>query len=188
MTFQSNGPGEMTLGVDDRAAALGEVKAALNLVSGSDDALLVIAIETALAAAEHFIGRVMIARDVIEWLPASAAWQSLGAAPVRSIGSVSLLVDGAPLALAVADHAIDIDADATGWVRLVVPRRGVIEVAYQAGWAEDWDALAAPIRQGAVLAAGHLYITRFGPEPPPAAIEALWRPFRAATLAGAVRA
>lgn len=187
MNFITNGPGEMSLGTADRAAAVAEVKAALRVATGDDDALIAAFAEAALGLAERFLGRVLIVRAIVERLAASRCWQSLGATPVMSITSVSS-VDGETVTpLAVDAYAIDLDAEANGWIR-APSDAGVIEVAYQAGWIGGWALIPAPVRQGIVLLAAHLYDERDASEPPPAAVTALWRPFRAHTLTRGVRA
>ena len=187
MNFITNGPGEMSLGTTDRAAAIAEVKGALRVAVADDDALIAAFAEAALGLAERFLGRVLIVRAIVERVAASRCWQSLGAAPVMSITGVSA-VDGETVTpLAVDDYAIDLDAEANGWIR-VPAGDGVIEIAYQAGWIGGWDLIPAPVRQGIVLLAAHLYDQRDSSEPPPAAVTALWRPFRAHRLTRAVRA
>jgi hypothetical protein len=119
-----------------------------------------------------------------ERIAASAAWQSLGALPVMAISGVAG-TDGTPLP--VDAYAIDIDAAASGWVR-APGAVGLVDVTYHAGWVASWSAIPAPVRQGAVLLAAYLYGERDSSVPPPAAVTALWRPFRSVALARAVRA
>lgn len=187
--FDANGPGAVALGTADAAAACAEIKAVLRVASDGEDALIAAFAETALGLAEQFIRRVTIARAMGETLDARAAWQPLGAGPVRAITAVAA-VDGAgvPSTLPVDAYAIDIDADGTGWVRIAVPsavRR--IVVSYSAGIADQWSAIPAPIRQGACLLAAHLFTERDEKVPPPAAVTALWRPFRVLALDRAAR-
>ncbi len=188
MTFIENGPGDVTLGEADRAAALAEVKAALHLVANDEDALIAAYAETALGLAEQFLGRVLIVRAMTERLPASACWQALGAAPVMAITAVSRVGSDGIVALPVEAYAIDLDAEANGWVRLTAPDGDPVAVAYQAGWLGGWTMIPAPVRQGVVMLAAHLYAARDAREPPPAAVTALWRPFRAVALDRAARA
>ena len=188
MTFTTNGPGEMALGTADRAAAVAEVKGALRVAVADDDALIAAFAEAALGLAECFLGRVLILRAVTERVPGSRAWQALGAMPVMAIAGVGA-VDGEDVTpLAVDDYAIDLDAEANGWVRVTGDPPAVIEVSYQAGWIATWPLIPAPVRQGIVLLAAHLYSERDASEPPPAAVTALWRPFRRVALASAVHA
>ncbi|MBS0479058.1 MAG: hypothetical protein JSR79_07150 [Proteobacteria bacterium] len=188
MTFTTNGPGEMTLGPSDRAAAAAEVKRALRVAAADDDALIAAFAESALGLAEQFLGRVLIVRAVTERLAGSRAWQPLGAMPVLAITQVSAVDGGDVTPMAVDDYAIDLDAEAAGWVRVTRDPPAVIEIAYQAGWIATWPLIPAPVRQGIVLLAAHLYSERDANEPPPAAVTALWRPFRRVALAQAVRA
>ncbi|HVI99073.1 MAG TPA: phage head-tail connector protein [Sphingomonas sp.] len=185
MTIATNGPGDVTLGTEDRAAAVADVKALLRIATDDEDALIAAFVETALALAERFTGRVTIARTMTATVPATAAWQALGAMPVASIGAVGD-ADGAPLA---ADaYRIDIDADGRGWVRVLDAGGDTLaQVTLNAGTAADWPSLPAPMRQGAILLAAHLFVERDAVTPPPAAVTALWRPFRMMRLDAAVR-
>lgn len=187
MSFAGNGPGEMTLSPDDRAAAVAEVKAMARVTSGDDDALTAAFVEAALGIAEQFTGRVLIERAMTETLDGDASWRALGAAPARAITAI-MAVDagGGTSAVPVDGQALDIDADGTGWVR--VTGGGRIAVDYRAGAAADWAAIPAPVRQGVVLLAAHLLDGREGATPPPAAVTALWRPFRAMRIAAMERA
>lgn len=185
MTIGSEGPGAVALGVEDRAAALADVKAMLRLVSDDEDALVVALAETALGLGEKFIGQILIARAMRDVLQASQAWQQLAATPVQAIGAVEA-VGGAVLAS--AGYAIDIDAAGDGWVRVIDSGGAIrIGVTFTAGLATGWAGLPAPIRQGAVLLAAHLFTVRDAAAPP-LAVTALWRPFRQIALTRRVRA
>ena len=103
-------------------------------------------------------------------------------APVRAIAGVSALAaDGTATALPVGDYALDIDAAGEGWVRLlrtITQKR--IRVAYSAGMAADPNGLPEALRHGIVRLAAHFYMNRdaAGEVAPPAAVTALWRPWR----------
>ncbi len=149
------------------------------------DALIATFVETALSLAERFTGRVTIARTMTEIIPAANGWQMLGAVPVASIAAIED-ADGAPLP---ADaYRIDIDADGRGWVR-VIDAGGdtLVQATLSAGTAADWASLPAPLKQGAILLAAHLFIERDAVTPPPAAVTALWRPYRMMRLDAAMR-
>ena len=178
--IEDNGPGAVTLGADDRALALAAVKAVLRVASSDEDALIVAFVETALGLAEQFLGAVTIARTVRDRMPVSVAWQRIGAAPVRAISGVET-IDGVPLP--VGAFAIDVDSQGDGWVR-VTDGGGAAQVVAvcDAGLADGWGGLPAPIRQGVVLLAAHLFDERDASVAPPAAITALWRPFRRVAL------
>jgi uncharacterized phiE125 gp8 family phage protein len=55
-------------------------------------------------------------------------------------------------------------------------------VTFTAGLASDWDSLPITLRQGVVALAAHLFTDREGAVPVPAAVTALWRPFRHVAL------
>lgn len=184
MTNGPGGPGDVTLGAADRAAALAAGKAQLRLATDADDALLVAFLESALGLAEQFTGQVLLARTMEARLLPDAGWQRLPAAPVRGILAVT--VGTPPVPLATDAYAVDIDAEAGGWVR--IPGAGPATVRFEAGLASDWAGLPAAIRQGVALLAAHLFEDRGGRAAPPAAVTALWRPYRAVRLRQAARA
>lgn len=170
MTFVAGAPGVVTLGAGDRALALAAVRAELRAATIDDDALAVAFVEAALGLAEQFTGRVLIAREVVAELTAATGWRALPLAPVRGI-----VAEG---------FAVDIDAEGVGWVK----GDGRLRVAFTAGLASGWDGLPAPLRQGVAMLAAHLFSDRAGSAPVPAAVSALWRPFREMRLAQPVHA
>jgi uncharacterized phiE125 gp8 family phage protein len=176
----ANGPGAAALGIVDRAAAVAAAKMHLRIAGTSEDALLGAFVESAMGVAEQFIGMALIVREMTATLPASATWQMLPAEPVRAIAAVAS--GGAPLAASL--YAIDIDADARGWVRAP----DVVSVTFSAGLAADWAGLPMAVRQGVAVLAAHLYDDRAGKARPPAAVTALWAPFRRMRLTQAVHA
>ncbi|MFL6845658.1 MAG: head-tail connector protein [Allosphingosinicella sp.] len=165
--------------------AAGAAKGYLRVERSDEDALIAGLLGAAAEICEAFTGQALLARGFVEIMPASRAWQRLMRAPVRSIGSVeALAADGTATPLASEAYAVDIDADGDGWVRLTDPgelRR--VRVRYEAGLAAAWDDLPAALRHGAVRLAAHLYTQRAPAEAgagpaPPAAVTALWRPYR----------
>src|SRR3546814_2145352 len=76
------------------------------------------------------------------------------------------------------NHAIDIDANGDGWVRMSSGPTTTIRVRYQAGMAADWNGVPEPLRQGIVRLVAHMHLHRDGDQSPPAAVAALWRPWR----------
>lgn len=169
----TNGPGEVSLAAADRAAAVAAVKAQLRMTLADDDQLIAAFAESAVALAEQFTGRTAIVREMEALVTPGAGWQQLPAVPVRSVTGVA---DAAGL-LPSASYAIDIDAQGRGWVR-VPAADGAVRVTFSAGMAEDWAGLPAAIRQGAAPLAAHLFEDRAGKAAPPAAVSALWRPYR----------
>jgi uncharacterized phiE125 gp8 family phage protein len=168
------------------ASAREAVKAYARVEQASEDGMIETLCGTALLLCEAFCGRIGLAREVVEVLPVSSEWQKLGAQPVRAITAMEGLPAAEPaFSLPSDSYSIDIDADGSGWVRVVQPSAaGRLRVTYDAGMAEGWDALPDPLRQGAVRLATHLYVHRDDERggSPPAAVAALWRPWRRVML------
>ncbi|NIJ21620.1 putative phiE125 gp8 family phage protein [Sphingomonas naasensis] len=162
------------------AAARDAVRLHLRITGAAEDALLETHAATALALCEAFTGQALIVRAWSEVLPAHGAWQRLPAAPVTTIDAVEGLgASGTGYALPPETYGIDIDAAGEGWVRgSAAIAAGRIRIGYAAGLAGDWSGLPAPLMQGVVLLAAHLFEARANGGTPPAAVAALWRPFR----------
>ncbi|MEI9850623.1 MAG: hypothetical protein WDN24_06910 [Sphingomonas sp.] len=167
------------------AAARDAAKAYLRIGTEAEDALIAQLAAAAMALGEAFTGTAWIAREWQETLPAARRWSRLGMAPVTAITEVEgLPAEGAAFALAAEAYAIDIDAHGEGWVRTIAPgAAGRVRVTYGAGAAAEWGDLPPPLAQGAVLLAAHLFEHREGGAAPPAAVGALWRPWRRMRLA-----
>jgi uncharacterized phiE125 gp8 family phage protein len=165
-------------------AAAAEAKLYLRIERADEDALVARLMCAAAELCESFTGQALIARGFSQVLAARPAWQRLARTPVAAITGVeALLASGEPAALGAEAYAIDIDSNGDGWVRVTTPGEARIRVAYRAGMAESWEAAPAAIRQGVIRLAAHLYMQRGGeagrgPAGPPAAVTALWRPFR----------
>lgn len=161
---------------------LAEVKAQLRLSVSDEDALLAGIVRAAADACEAFTGRALIERALAETLPSATAWTRLGATPVRSILGVETLdAEGEASALAAEAYGVDIDAAGDGWVRLTAPVEAKrMRISYRAGMAADPNGLPEAIRHGIVRLAAHFYTNRDQAETPgpPAAVTALWRPWR----------
>ncbi|KAB7648181.1 head-tail connector protein [Polymorphobacter fuscus] len=159
-----------TMALGPLAVSLGECKAYLRLERDDEDGVLAGLIRTATALCEAFTGQWLIIRDAELRLAALGGWQRLGVVPVAAITGVA----GA----AGFDSAID--ADGTGWVRLTgaIPSQPV--AAVRAGLAADWNGIPEPLRQGIIRLVAHLHAHRDAADagPPPAAVAALWRPWR----------
>ena len=162
------------------AAGLAEAKAYLRLETADEDALVARLIATASALCERFTGQALVAREIVETVAADGRWRRLAAAPVQAITAVEApAADGSVRPLAVGDHAIDIDAAGNGWVRAACAE-GRVRVTYRAGLADSAEAVPEPLRQGVVRLVAHLHAHRDAADEgaPPAAVAALWRPWR----------
>ena len=141
------------------------------------------------------------------FLPASTDWQRLAATPVQSIDSVETVdSNGVATLLPATGYAVDIDSTGDGWVRLnqapatlfyaaavdpsgdgwvgLPPANMRVRVSGTAGMAQDENGVPEPIRQGVLRLVAFLFTSRDGEAGnPPAAVTALWRPYRRMRLA-----
>ncbi len=163
--------------------SIGEAQAFARIETGEEEALLVGLIRSATALCEAFTGTVLMARGFEEVLPAGGAWQRLSPTPVRAIQTVErVAADGSAVALLPGEFEIDIDSRGDGWVR--VSGEGRVRVSGQAGMASDATGIPEPLRQGVLRLVAHLHSNRDGEGgEPPAAVTALWRPYRRMRLA-----
>lgn len=175
------------------AAIAGAVSAARAFLRDPGDGELAVLERMAASAillGEAFTGTLLIRRTVEDVLPGSGGWRMLAEAPVSAIAGITgLPAEGAPFVLPADGYAIDIDGGGRGWVRVTQPGgAGRVAVSYSAGLAADWEALPAPIAQGVVALIAHLFEDRGRTAQPPAAVAALWRPYRRLRLATERRA
>lgn len=163
-------------------AALAEVKAFLRISVSDEDGLLAGLVRTAADLCEAFTGRALIDRAVEEMVAASTARTTLGAGPARAItGLAALDAAGAATELAEDVFAAGIDAAGEGWVRLETPVDSArLRVSYRIGIAADWNGVPEMLRHGIVRLAAQYYLQReqSGNGAVPAAVTALWRPWR----------
>lgn len=162
------------------AVSMAEAQAYARVETGEEEALLAGLVRSASALCEAFTGQVLVVRGFVEVIAATSEWQRLTLNPVRSIDLVeAVAADGSAAGLAVADYAVDIDARGDGWVRIVGAVEGRIRVSGQAGMASDANGVPEPLRQGILRLVAHLFATRdSGGGEPPAAVTAMWRPYR----------
>jgi len=155
---------------------LAEAQAFARIETGEEEALMAGLIRSASCLCEAFLGQVVIERTFTEAVDSSPEWQRLNAFPVTSISGVSQ--GGSPLAAAA--FATDIDANGCGWIRIVDPNvAGVVEVGGAAGMAHGQNGVHEAIRQGVLRLVAYLFTARDGEGGEiPAAVTALWRPFR----------
>ena len=173
-------------GLAEPVVSLSEAQAYVRIETGEEEAVLAGLIRTASAVCESFINQVVIAREFAVDLPASAAWSQVGVLPVRSVSGVELVnAAGVSSPLPSSGYAIDVDESGVGWVRLMSgTASGRMRVRGSAGMAADQNGVPEPIRQGVLRLVAHLFASRDGGgDAPPAAVTALWRPYRRMRLA-----
>jgi uncharacterized phiE125 gp8 family phage protein len=170
-------------------AACATALAHLRMAATQEAGVLEQAAATAFAVCEAFTGHVLIARDWQLVVPARAGWAALPVQPVTAITRVEgLSADGSASVLPAEAYAVDLGADGTGWVQVLQPgSAGRLRITLRAGMAETWEALPAPLAQGMVLLIAHLFANGDAGGEPPAAVAALWRPWRRLRLAPPVR-
>lgn len=169
------------------AVPLAEARTFLRLRSSADDDVVSAIVGAATAMCEQFTRAAIIARDITEYLPITGDWQRLGHAPVRAIAAVTGIdAGGGESALAAGAHSSEIDAGGSGRVRVHAPGAAVrMRIAYNAGLVGDVGEVPDAIRQGIMILAGHLLRARDAEDPgdPPAAVAALWQPWRRVRIA-----
>lgn len=168
--------------------ALAELKEWLGITTTGEDATLSALLLAALESCEAFTGTLPIESACEEVLPVCSGWTALSTRPVQSITQVEgIPADGARFALAASAYAFELAADGTGLVRLLDPGLATrIAIRFTAGLASGWTQLPQGLRHGVIRLAAYQYRQRdaSGDAPhPPAAVAALWRPWRRMRLA-----
>ena len=174
------------MGPVEPIVTMSEAQAYVRIETGEEEALLAGLIRTASAICEAFINRVVVTREFELDLPASGSWERLPVTPVRAITAVADVgVDGAVTPLPSSDFTVDIDFAGDGWLRVVRATVGArVRVTGRTGMADDENGVPEPIRQGVLRLVAHLFTSRDGSDgEPPAAVTALWRPYRRMRLA-----
>lgn len=165
---------------------MSEAQAFVRIETGEEEAVVAGLIRTASALCESFINQVVIARGFEADLPANGTWERVPVTPVRSIVQVDAVDPSGTISpLASDSYAIDVDSAGDGWVR-VGEANGAsrIRVAGTAGIADDENGVPEPIRHGVLRLVAHMFTTRDGANgEPPAAVTALWRPYRRMRMA-----
>ena len=169
-------------------SALAELKEWLGITIAGDDAALGALLRSGLEMCEDFTSIMPLVQTCEELLPASTEWQQLATRPVQAITALQgVPAEGARFTLPAANYAIELDADGGGRVRVMNPgAAGRIAVRFTAGLASDWTSLPDALRHGVLRFAAYQYRTREddgASGSPPAAVAALWRPWRRLKLA-----
>lgn len=162
------------------AVSLDEVKTFLRIDGCEEDAMIAGLVRAATDVAEAFTGQRLIARDFTERVNCVPTWQRLAATPVVEIAGV----ESGNVALAGGDYEVDIDLAGDGWVRILAGSDTRAVVRYRAGLAQDWNGVPEALRLGIIRLVSHLYTHRDGADTggAPAAVAALWRPWRRVRL------
>lgn len=169
-------------------SALDELKQWLAITTTRDDAALTALLRSALDACEGFTRQMPLEALCEEVQPAVRGLHDLATAPVQAITSLaSISPDGARVDLDPGTYLFDIAADGGGRVNLLVaPDQSRVAIRFTAGLAPGWDSLPDGMRHGVIRLAAHQYRERNEGDAnrsPPAAVAALWHPWRRMRIA-----
>ena len=163
--------------------ALAELKQWLGITTTHDDAPLTALLHAALDTCEAFTGQMPLTATCEEILPASGNWLCLTTQPVRAITTVQAVApDATRTSLPPDGFELDLAADGGGRLRLLRPAgTSRVAVRFTAGIAPDWISLPPALRHGILRFSAYQHREREtdrAAAQPPAAIAALWRPWR----------
>ena len=163
-------------------APLSELKQWLAITTASEDALLTDLLAAAHAMCERFTGLAPYACDVRETLAVRYASIPLSVQPVQAFFTATALGHSfARRLLASEDYAIEPASDGRACLvlRTVLPEPQ-IELHYRAGQADMWSDIESGLRHGIIRFAAHQYRERDTGDARtlPAAVAALWQPYR----------
>ena len=167
--------------------SLNEARGWLRLGATIDDAVIAGLVRAATNICEAFIGQWLVVRAGEEEAPLPAERILLGARPVVAVDGVTLLSpDGSEQPLGEEAYRVTIARDGSACIMVLDPGDAArVRIAYRAGMAEGATGVPEALRQGIVRMTQHLHDARDGTGAgPPAAIAALWQPWRRLTLGG----
>ncbi|WP_432768329.1 MAG: hypothetical protein HEQ22_13005 [Sphingopyxis sp.] len=167
--------------------SLNEARGWLRLGTSADDAVVAALVRAATNICEAFVGQWLVVRAAEEVLAPGSGPVTLGARPVVAVDAVFALAQGGgETALDADGWRLEVGRDGTGRVRIDDPGDAVrLRIAYRAGMAAGANAIPEAIRQGILRMTQHLHDARDGEgAAPPAAIAALWQPWRRIGLGG----
>jgi len=174
-------PGEMPV-------SLTEARGWLRMGTTVDDAVVAQMIRAATNVCEAFIGRRLIVRAAEEEVALRAGVAQLSIRPVVGVDAVTLLTAASgETVLEESDYRLTIGRDGTARVApTAAGTAGRLRILYRAGLAVGANDIPEAIRQGIVRLVQHLHEARDGAgTAPPAAVAALWQPWRRVGLGGA---
>lgn len=176
----------MVLATGDLSPALAELKHWLGITRSADDAQLTALIGAGVEACEAFTGLTTLPATIEETRDASHEWTRLTTRPIAQVTSIEMLdAEGARTALGDNEYDLHLAGDGSAQLRLRLgPYVSRVVVTLEAGLAADWASVPDGLRHGILRFAAYLH--REGEAvaaEPPAAIAALWRPWRVLRLA-----
>lgn len=165
---------------------LTELKQWLAITNAQEDALLLRLLAAAHESCERFTGLIALAGMFEQQASIRCDWTPLDSRPVTAVAAVErLAIDGTRTPVDPADYQLDIDGTGAAQLRLATPATDKrMVVRFEAGLAQAWSALPPGLGEGILRLAAHAYRgrDREGEPVPPAAVAALWRPYRGLSL------
>ena len=162
-------------------APLAELKQWLAITTSGEDALLIDLLAAAHAMCERFVGFAPFKCEVRETLSVWPREQDLRVQPVWGFAEATAVGPAGDRLLTEAEAQFERVGPDGG--RLVlkthIPEPRIV-ARYYAGLSDDWSRIDEGLRHGIIRYAAHQYRQREEPEAagPPAAVAALWRPYR----------
>lgn len=165
------------------SAALDELKDWLAITTTREDSGLNALLRAALETCEAFTRQVPLQAVFEEVREASSGWQCLATGPVTAITGIDgIAADNSRFAIDPVQYLVNLGADGTGRIRLLGAFDATrVAVRFTAGIAPDWDTLPDGLKHGIIRLAAHHHRARdeaVGATQPPAAVAALWHPWR----------
>lgn len=161
---------------------LEELRQWLAISTDADDPLLVNLLGAAHAMCERFTGLVPLKCEIRERFLASSLVHRLASRPIIELLDVTAMSSVYDRRLLQdADFVLELEEE--GAARLELHRatdEPQVEIRFYAGLESEWSQLDQSLRHGIIRYAAHQYRERDtdGDENPPAAVAALWRPWR----------
>ncbi|MBY4635647.1 hypothetical protein K5P26_00670 [Sphingopyxis sp. XHP0097] len=168
--------------------ALDDARAWLRLGAAGDDAIVERLVRAATNICEAFTGQWLVIRAGEERVAVRGGIAALRARPVIGIDEAALIAaDGSEMALDPDKYRTVIGPDGDAAIRIDDPQgAGQVRIGFRAGIAAAAENVPEAIRHGILRMTQHLYAARDDVQAsPPAAIAALWQPWRRIGLGGA---
>lgn len=163
------------------AQALEDAAAYLRLGEDEDSAMISGLLTSALRQCEIYCGQILWRRAGTEIIRIADTWQMLAAQPLRMVTAIyGLVSEGLTVPISRADYALEIDEAGSAWLRIAQSFGArQARVTFEAGLADRWGDIDAPLRQGMLRLVAHMHAHRDDPADPgiPLAVIALWRSF-----------
>jgi len=158
---------------------LAEVKQFLKVETAEENALLSMWISLAREACEQFTGRALITQD---WRLDTAVARRVGLSPgpVQQILQVDHIMGQQSETLESGRYECVRQGGDAELVLEKHPGQGRLVIDFRTGYGDDWNAVPLSLRQGMLRLVAHYHRFRDASDAlaMPAAVSALWRPFR----------